>query len=81
VTSPIFTGGDSDAGGRDPVSGSVDGSVASAVARYAELQADTFGAGSTIGDLMDLPSVPANTLPPASEPGQYGNAGDEPIVG
>lgn len=82
MTSPIYVGGGSDAGGRDDVSGSVAGSVASAVARYAELQSDTFGVGSQIGDEMDLTGLlPDNSLPPVSQPGLYGNAGDEPVVG
>jgi hypothetical protein len=47
--------GDSDPGGRDIVADSVAGSVAATEARYHELQGDTYGQGSHIGDLMDLP--------------------------
>lgn len=54
--SPVMTGCDDDAGGRDPVSGTVDGAEAAASARLAELQSDV-GQGSTIGDLMDLAPV------------------------
>jgi hypothetical protein len=53
-----FTG-DADPGGRDPVAASVQEAVASEEARYTELAADTYGAGSTIGDVMTLPDVPA----------------------
>jgi hypothetical protein len=49
--------GDADPGGRDPVAGAVAGAVASEEARYTELAADTYGAGSTIGDVMTLPPV------------------------
>lgn len=52
---PVLAGGDADAGGRDDVSGTVAGAAASAEARYREMEADTHGQGSTIGDLMDLP--------------------------
>jgi hypothetical protein len=47
--------GDPDPGGHDRVSGTVDGAVAAAMARQAELQSDTYGPGSTIGDMMTLP--------------------------
>jgi hypothetical protein len=77
VTSPIYTGGDDDAGGRDPVAGSVAGAVAAADARYLQLQSDTYGQGSHIGDLMDLPVVPANAVPP-SQSDLYPYAGMEP---
>lgn len=53
--SPVQFTADDDAGGRDIVSPTVDGAVAAAGARLAELQADTFGQGSTIGDVLDLP--------------------------
>jgi hypothetical protein len=55
---PIFTGGDADAGGRDTAAGSVDQAVANAEARFGELRGDTYGQGSTIGDLMSFPSSP-----------------------
>jgi hypothetical protein len=56
--SPIFAGGDADAGGRDIVAGTVDGAVAAAEARFGELQGDTYGQGSVIGDVMTLPASP-----------------------
>lgn len=56
--SPIFVGGDGDAGGRDDVASSVAGAVANQSARWHELQSDTFGQGSVIGDLMALPPSP-----------------------
>jgi hypothetical protein len=58
MTSPIAFPGDSDAGGRDPVAGSVAESVAAAVGRYTELSADTYQQGSTIGDIVALPASP-----------------------
>lgn len=58
--SPIQFTADADAGGRDPVSGTTDGAEAAAAARLAELQSDTFGQGSVIGDLLDLPHSPMN---------------------
>lgn len=61
---PIFVGGDADAGGRDIVAGSVDEAVANAKARFGELQADTFGQGSQMGDNITLPPAP----PPFEEP-------------
>lgn len=60
--SPIYVGGDSDAGGRDDVSGTVAGAMAAAEARYKEYQSDTYGQGSVIGDLMRLPE---NSMDPA----------------
>lgn len=51
-----FTG-DADPGGRDPVAASVAEAVTNEEARYTELAADTYGAGSTIGDVMTLPPV------------------------
>ncbi len=54
---PIDAGGDADAGGRDDVAATVDGAVAAAQARYGEHQSDTFGQGSTIGDVMTLPAA------------------------
>ncbi|HSZ41805.1 MAG TPA: hypothetical protein VK817_17760 [Trebonia sp.] len=55
---PINAMGDADAGGRDDVAGSVAGAVASATARWQEFQSDTYGQGSTIGDLMTFPPSP-----------------------
>src|SRR5258708_1467404 len=51
----ILVGGDADPGGRDIVSGTVAGSVSAAHAWLGELQGDTYGQGSRIGDLMGLP--------------------------
>jgi hypothetical protein len=56
--SPVFTGGDADAGGTDDVSGSVQESVAASTARWHELQSDTYGLGGVVGDLMTLPPSP-----------------------
>jgi hypothetical protein len=58
--SPVQFTADDDAGGRDIASGTVDGAVAAASARLAELQSDTFGQGSTIGDVLELPHSPLN---------------------
>lgn len=58
--SPVQFTADNDAGGRDIVSGTVDGAVTAASARLAELESDTFGQGSTIGDVLNLPSSPVN---------------------
>jgi len=72
---PIAFPGDADPGGRDPVSSSVAGSVANGQARYYELQSDTYGQGSRIGDLLDLPDVPCayskHTGPPPADGGAY----------
>ena len=65
--SPIDAHGDPDPGGRDIASDSVAGSMTMAAARLAELQGDTFGQGSTIGDLMPMPPSPLD--PAASSPG------------
>lgn len=54
----IYVGGDADAGGRDVVAGSVAEAVSNAKARYGELQGDTHGQGSTIGDVVTLPPSP-----------------------
>jgi hypothetical protein len=54
----IYVGGDADAGGRDDMSPTVAGAVAAAEARWHELQADTYGAGGVIGDIMTLPPSP-----------------------
>ena len=56
--SPVFVGGDADAGGRDDVAGSVAEAVGNAQARYGEHQRDTFAQGSRIGDAMTLPPNP-----------------------
>lgn len=61
---PVYVGGDADAGGRDIVAGDVAGAVANAHARFGEMQADTFGQGSQIGDNILLPPPP----PPFEEP-------------
>jgi hypothetical protein len=55
---PIFVGGDADAGGRDDVAGDVAAAMAAAQARYREHQADTYGQGSTVGDVITLPPNP-----------------------
>ena len=65
---PIAFAGDPDAGGRDDVAASVAQAVANAEARYHELQQDT-GAGSRIGDLMDLPPVTSDTSKHTGSPG------------
>ena len=62
--SPIQVHADADAGGRDIAADSVPGSMAAAAARLGELEHDTFGQGSTIGDLMDLPVVDSAANPP-----------------
>lgn len=50
--------GDPDPGGRDDVAATVGESVTAANARLHELQSDTFGLGSTIGDLVQFPPSP-----------------------
>lgn len=55
---PIYVGGDADAGGRDIAGGSVAEAVSNAKARYGELQGDTYGQGSHIGDTYKLPPNP-----------------------
>src|SRR5579864_6247881 len=55
---PVNAAGDDDAGGRDDVSGTVAGAVANATGRWQEFQSDTFGQGSTYGDLIDFPPSP-----------------------
>ncbi len=69
---PIDAAGDADAGGRDDVSATVAGAVVNATGRWHEFQSDTFGQGSTYGDLMTFPPSPedpgagvGNTLPTA----------------
>ena len=49
--------GDADPGGSDKTSGTVAGAVAAAQARQSELQSDTYGQGSQIGDLLPLPGA------------------------
>ena len=66
VISPVYAGGDADAGGRDIVSATVAGAVVNAEAWFGELQGDTYGQGSHIGDLMNLPPSP---LDPGAGPG------------
>jgi hypothetical protein len=44
-----------DAGNLSAISPTVDGAVTARENRYQELQSDTYGQGSTIGDLMQLP--------------------------
>jgi len=66
ATSPVMFAADADAGGRDIVSGTVAGAVAAAEARFGELQGDTLGLGSHIGDLMSFPPSP---LDPGAGPG------------
>jgi hypothetical protein len=67
--SPIYVGGDADPGGRDDVAASVAGSIANAEARYGEHQADTYGQGSTIGCVMDLPPVISDMSKHTGSPG------------
>lgn len=72
---PISTAGDADAGGRDIVAGTVAGAVAAAQARFGELQSDTYGQGSVIGDVYRLPPSPLDpgvgSLGEASPSGAY----------
>jgi hypothetical protein len=69
--SPIYAGGDADAGGRDDVAGSVAAAVAAAEARFTELQGDTYGQGGKIGDLMTFPGLTSSGAPldPGTGPG------------
>jgi hypothetical protein len=55
---PVFVGGDPDAGGRDDVAATVAEAMANAVARYSAHQAETYGPGDPIGDVMSLPPSP-----------------------
>jgi hypothetical protein len=59
--------GDADPGGSDKTAGTVAGAVAASDARQQELQSDTYGQGSRIGDLMSMP--PSGLDPAASSPG------------
>ncbi len=58
MISPVYVGGDADAGGRDTVSDSVAGAVASAEARFREHETDTYALGSHVGDTMTFPPSP-----------------------
>src|SRR5258706_4406011 len=53
--SPVGRIGDNDSGGGDIVAASVGDAVSNAMARLSELQGDTYGQGSRIGDQWDLP--------------------------
>ena len=64
---PIFVGGDADPGGRDIVSGTVDGAKANALARAAEYEADTYPQGSVVGDLLLSPGAAVSG---ATQPGE-----------
>lgn len=83
---PIFVGGDADAGGRDDVAGDVAAAMAAAQARYGEHETDTYGLGSTLGDVVTLPPSPLDTpaAPGVTDPsGHYydpprGYEGNEP---
>ena len=55
---PVEAMGDADAGGRDNVAATFGAAVDTASARLDELQSDTFGVGSTIGDLVVFPPSP-----------------------
>ena len=57
-TAPVLFHADADPGGRDIVSGTVAGAVAAAEARFGELQGDTYGLGSHVGDLLAFPPNP-----------------------
>jgi len=70
--SPVMFAADADPGGRDIVSGTVAGAVAAAEARFGELQGDTYGMGSHIGDLMTFGPSP---LDPGAGPGLTDPAG------
>jgi len=59
---PVYVPGDADPGGRDIVAGSVAGAVANAKARYMELQSDTYGQGSVIGDTYTIPMEPDGSM-------------------
>src|SRR5262249_59607564 len=50
--------GDSDAGGMDKTSPTVQGSVDAAMARQRELASDTYGQGSAVADLQAMPPSP-----------------------
>lgn len=61
--------GDNDAGGQDKTSPVVQGAVDAAMARQRELQSDTYGQGSVIGDIIGVPLNPAAYYDP---PRDYG---------
>jgi hypothetical protein len=65
--SAIYAGGDSDAGGRDDMSGTVAGAVANAEARFLEHEADTHAQGSMIGDAMTIPLPPEDATAPPND--------------
>ena len=72
MTSPVYVGGDSDAGGRDVVASSSGSAVDASNARLTELRGDTYQQGSTIGDLMPLPPVPgAGSKHEGDDSGQF----------
>lgn len=73
MTAPIAFPGDPDAGGRDVVAGTVADAMANAMDRRTEMQGDTYGLGSTIGDVL--------TLPTASSTGAYGGSYYDPPRG
>jgi hypothetical protein len=77
VTSPIAFPADNDPGGRDTVASDVAGAVANAQARYHELESDTFGQGSRIGDL--LPGMPS--LFPPFEAEYFPETNQNPAAG
>ena len=58
--SPIQFTADDDPGGRDIVAADPAAAVAAANARLTELASDTYGQGSVMGDLLDLPHSPFN---------------------
>lgn len=78
--------GDADAGGGDKITGDVAGAAAASDARWRELQSDTYGQGSVIGDVMTLPPSPLDpgvgSLGVTDPSGAYydppRNYGDEP---
>ncbi len=60
------------AGAADIVAGDVAGAVAKSAAYHSARQAETYGQGSTIGDVYDLPLSP---LDPGAAPGETLPAG------
>jgi hypothetical protein len=54
----INTNMDSDAGGNDTVAASPAEAVAMGMAHCAEMEMDTHGQGTTLGDLMAMPPAP-----------------------
>jgi hypothetical protein len=69
---PVNAAGDPDPGGRDVVASGVAAAVHAAEARIAEFQSDTYGQGSTYGDLMHFPPSP---LDPGAGVGNTSPAG------